>query len=101
MNRFDKGIPIYSIDEEQNELVVYLGKLRNFHNEYAKLKEENLGLKQANVELVSKNNKLQNYIYEAIEYIKNRIVEDDYILRTDAKMVQNELLKILRGGFDE
>lgn len=45
MNRFDKGIPIYSIDKEQNELVVHLGNLRNFHNEYEKLKEENQKLK--------------------------------------------------------
>ena len=34
-------------------------------------------------------------IEEAIEYVKNRILEDDYMLKTDTKMVQEELIYIL------
>ena len=37
---------------------------------------------------------------DVVEYIKNRIVKDDYMLRTDTKMVQNELLRML-GETDE
>lgn len=32
---------------------------------------------------------------DVVEYIKNRIVENDYMLRNDTKMVQNELLRML------
>lgn len=35
-------------------------------------------------------------IDNAIEYVENRIVEDDYMLRTDTDMVQKELLDILK-----
>ena len=35
-------------------------------------------------------------INSAIEYVENRIVEDDYMLRVDTDMVQKELLDILK-----
>lgn len=38
---------------------------------------------------------LEQIIREAREYVENRIVEDDYMLRTDTEMVQGELLEIL------
>lgn len=39
MNNFDEGVKIYSIDENQQELVVHIGKLREFYNEYKQLKD--------------------------------------------------------------
>lgn len=39
--------------------------------------------------------KQKEIIDNAIEYVENRIVEDDYMLRVDTDMVQKELLDIL------
>lgn len=35
-------------------------------------------------------------INDVIEYVENRIVEDDYMLKVDTDMVQKELLDILK-----
>lgn len=40
--------------------------------------------------------KQQEVINDVIEYVENRIVEDDYMLKVDTDMVQKELLDILK-----
>jgi hypothetical protein len=57
MNNFDEGVKIYSIDENQQELVVHIGKLREFYNEYKQLKDN--------------WNKLKEWLEEEIKYDEN------------------------------
>lgn len=40
--------------------------------------------------------KQKEVINDVIEYVENRIVEDDYMLKVDTDMVQKELLDILK-----
>lgn len=53
-------------------------------------------LSKENDRLYLENKKQKKVIDKAIEYVENRIVEDDYMLRTDTDMVQKELLDILK-----
>ena len=53
-------------------------------------------LSKENDRLYLENKKQKEVIDNAIEYVENRIVEDDYMLRTDTDMVQKELLDILK-----
>lgn len=39
MDEFKDGVRIYSIDKNQEEMTIYLGDLKRFHNEYLELKE--------------------------------------------------------------
>lgn len=116
MNKADKGIPIYSIDKEQNELVVHLGKLRNLYNEYKKLKQENQQLKQkykmqkdsnkllckaitcddcncSVCEAHKSNVELKQRIDKAIKYIENNM---EYFLSVTGTHTY-KLLDILKG----
>ena len=63
------------------------------------LEEENKGFKKANVEFVSKNNKLQHRIYSAIDYIDQVIGYKPAAREIDEEL--NILIGILRGGYDE
>lgn len=66
--------------------------------------EEHLGdnLKEQCIEYInnlqSQLKAKEEVIKEAREYVENRIVEDDYMLRTETEMVQGELLEILSKG---
>ena len=53
-------------------------------------------LKKENEQLQQQCKKQKEVINSAIEYVENRIVEDDYMLRVDTDMVQKELLDILK-----
>ena len=53
-------------------------------------------LSKENDRLYLENKKQKEVIDNAIEYVENRIVEDDYMLRVDTDMVQKELLDILK-----
>lgn len=46
--------------------------------------------------LQQENKKQKEVINDVIEYVENRIVEDDYMLKVDTDMVQKELLDILK-----
>lgn len=52
--------------------------------------------RKENQELVNQLKQRNEVINEAIEYVKNRVLEDDFMLKTDTKMVQGELLEILQ-----
>lgn len=84
MNNFDEGVRIYSIDEDQGEMIIHLGELRKFHDEYKKLKEENKRLKEKVVLLQASEpmlefakqtykdnwNKLKKWLEKRIKYYK-------------------------------
>ena len=59
------------------------------------LYEENEQLRVEKVKLLSENQQLKKQKDDVVEYIKHRIVEDDYELRTDTETVQKELLRML------
>lgn len=52
-------------------------------------------------ELEQEVKKQKEVINDVIEYVENRIVEDDYMLKVDTDMVQKELLDILKEVSDE
>lgn len=76
---------------EYNSVICKL--LRSFPKIVDKSYEE---LEKENQQLKSQLKQRDEVIEEALEYIENRIVEDDYMLRTDTEMVQKELLDILK-----
>ena len=45
MNKNGNGIEIYSIDENKQEMIIHLGKIRDFYKEYSQLKNENQELR--------------------------------------------------------
>ena len=57
--------------------------------------EQRRKVEQYITDLQQENKKQKEVINSAIEYVENRIVEDDYMLRVDTDMVQKELLDIL------
>lgn len=93
----------YFDEENYNKLVSVYENCQWFINNWEQL-EQNIEDLQKKAELAEHYKHLYSEVKKrndnAIEYIKHRIIEDDYELRTDTEMVQKDLL-IMLGENDE
>ena len=93
MNKNGNGIEIYSIDENKQEMIIHLGKIRDFYKEYSQLKNENQELR---IQVSSREKVASKYketIDKSIEYVED-------FLRFNCGMNcsdMNSLLNILKG----
>lgn len=93
MNKNENGIEIYSIDENKQEMIIHLGKLRDFYKEYLQLKKEDQELR---IQISSRKevaNKYKETIDKSIEHVED-------FLRFNCSMNcadMNSLLNILKG----
>ena len=75
---------------------IHFVECENWHDTYGYEKSE---MKEDTINYIEQlqqyNKQLKDKIDNAIEYVEERIVEDDYMLRVDTDMVQKELLDIL------
>ncbi len=93
MNKNGNGIEIYSIDENKQEMIIHLGKIRDFYKEYSQLKNENQELR---IQVSSREKVASKYketIDKSIEHVED-------FLRFNCGMNcadMNSLLNILKG----
>lgn len=102
-SRFDKRM----LEEENDYLKLscpeqnleHFRILKENKKKIDKFRKQNKELKEANVEFVSKNNKLQHHIYSAIDYIDQVIGYKPVAREIDEEL--NTLIGILKGDYDE
>ncbi len=76
----------YIMEEQADDLADFL---EEEHIEYE-------GATDIFIDLQNQVKKQKEVINDVIEYVENRIVEDDYMLKVDTDMVQKELLDKLK-----
>lgn len=113
--KLEDGIKIYSIDKEQEEMIIHLGNLNKFHREYKELKQENQQLKEKinqyenpedltlfymwiDEKAKDKMKELQQRINEALEYIKYCQTSDDDIYPV---IEAEKMIELLKGEENE
>lgn len=95
---FNEGIKIYSIDKEQEEMIIHLGNLNKFHREYKELKQENQHLKETISKILNKVSTIEHNLEKFEEIGTDE--HFDYALKKVWKL-KEYLISILKGEENE
>ena len=95
MDEFKDGVRIYSIDKNQEEMTIYLGDLKRFHNEYLELKEIEKEHQRINGELRVENKELKGSL-QTYEILLKTNIEENQELKNKIQILTEKIKKTIK-----